>query len=55
MTKKRAYDLNSVNDLVEKNFMTKHGPGNATYDPTGFGTAYVTVPITAGIYGGNTK
>ena len=32
--------------------MTKHGPGNAIYDPTGFGTAYVTVPITAGIYGG---
>lgn len=51
----KAYDLNSVNDLVEKNFMTKHGPGNATYDPTGFGTAYVTVPITAGIYGGNTS
>jgi len=51
----KSYDLNSVNDLVEKNFMTKHGPGNATYDPTGFGTAYVTVPITAGIYGGNTS
>ncbi len=51
----KAYDLNSVNDLIEKNFMTKHGPGNATYDPTGFGTAYVTVPITAGIYGGNTS
>ena len=51
----KAYDLNSVNDLVEKNFMTKHGPGNAIYDPTGFGTAYVTVPITAGIYGGNTS
>ena len=51
----KAYDLNSVNDLVEKNFMTKHGPGNGTYDPTGFGSAYVTVPITAGIYGGNTS
>ncbi|WP_261814112.1 ZmpA/ZmpB/ZmpC family metallo-endopeptidase [Streptococcus bouchesdurhonensis] len=51
----KEYELNSVNDLVEKNFMTKHGPGNATYDPTGFGTAYVTVPITAGIYGGNTS
>ena len=35
--------------------MTKHGPGNGTYDPTGFGSAYVTVPITAGIYGGNTS
>ena len=51
----KEYELNSVNDLVEKNFMTKHGPGNAIYDPTGFGTAYVTVPITAGIYGGNTS
>ena len=51
----KEYELNSVNDLVEKNFMTKHGPGNGTYDPTGFGTAYVTVPITAGIYGGNTS
>ena len=51
----KAYELNSVNDLVDKNFMTKHGPGNAIYDPTGFGTAYVTVPITAGIYGGNTS
>ena len=51
----KGYELNSVNDLVDKNFMTKHGPGNAIYDPTGFGTAYVTVPITAGIYGGNTS
>ena len=51
----KEYDLNSVNDLVEKNFMTKHGPGNGQYDPTGFGSAYVTVPITAGIYGGNTS
>ena len=51
----KEYELNSVNDLVEKNFMTKHGPGNGTYDPTGFGSAYVTVPITAGIYGGNTS
>ncbi len=47
--------LNSVDDLVDNNFMTKHGPGNNVYDPTGFGTAYVTVPITAGIYGGNTS
>ena len=51
----KEYDLTSVNDLVEKNFMTKHGPGNGQYDPTGFGSAYVTVPITAGIYGGNTS
>ena len=51
----KAYNLTSVNDLVDKNFMTKHGPGNGTYDPTGFGSAYVTVPITAGIYGGNTS
>ncbi|HEV6240753.1 TPA: G5 domain-containing protein [Streptococcus pneumoniae] len=47
--------LNSVDDLVDNNFMTKHGPGNNVYDPTGFGTVYVTVPITAGIYGGNTS
>ena len=51
----KEYNLSSVNDLVEKNFMTKHGPGNGQYDPTGFGSAYVTVPITAGIYGGNTS
>lgn len=54
-TEEKEYDLTSVNDLVEKNFMTKHGPGNGQYDPTGFGSAYVTVPITAGIYGGNTS
>ena len=51
----KEYDLTSVTDLVEKNFMTKHGPGNGQYAPTGFGSAYVTVPITAGIYGGNTS
>ena len=51
----KEYNLTSVNDLVEHNFMTKHGPGNGQYDPTGFGSAYVTVPITAGIYGGNTS
>ena len=51
----KEYNLTSVNVLVDKNFMTKHGPGNGTYDPTGFGSAYVTVPITAGIYGGNTS
>ena len=51
----KEYNLTSVNDLVEKNFMTKHGPGNGQYDPTGFGSTYVTVPITAGIYGGNTS
>ena len=51
----KEYNLTSVNDLVDKNFMTKHGPGNGTYDPTGFGSAYVTVPITAGIYGANTS
>ena len=51
----KAYALNSVDDLVDHNFMTKHGPGNGQYDPTGFGSAYVTVPITAGIYGGNTS
>ena len=51
----KEYNLTSVNDLVEKNFMTKHGPGNGQYDPTGFGSAYVTVPIIAGIYGGNTS
>ena len=51
----KEYDLTSVTDLVEKNFMTKHGPGNGQYDPTGFGSAYVTIPITAGIYGGNTS
>jgi len=54
-SEEKEYNLTSVNDLVDKNFMTKHGPGNGTYDPTGFGSAYVTVPITAGIYGGNTS
>ena len=53
--RRKEYNLTSVNDLVEKNFMTKHGPGNGQYDPTGFGSAYETVPITAGIYGGNTS
>ena len=47
--------LRTVDDLVTNNFMTNRGPGNRVYNPTDFDSAYVTVPITAGIYGGNTS
>ena len=51
----KAIPLRTVDDLVTNNFMTNRGPGNRVYNPTDFDSAYVTVPITAGIYGGNTS
>ena len=47
--------LHSVDDLVTNNFMTNRGPGNGVYNPSDFGSAYVTVPMMTGIYGGNTS
>ncbi|WP_176139194.1 SIALI-17 repeat-containing surface protein [Streptococcus sp. 1453] len=48
--------LSSINDLIDNNFMTKHGnPGNKVFHPEDFGTAYVNVNMMAGIYGGNTS
>ena len=47
--------LHSVDDLVTNNFMTNRGPGNRVYNPSDFDSAYVTVPMMSGIYGGNTS
>ena len=35
--------------------LTNRGPGNGVYNPSDFGSAYVTVPMMTGIYGGNTS
>ena len=54
----KVMTLSSVNDLVDNNFMTKHGnPGNGRYRPEDFtpNSAYVNVNMMAGIYGGNTS
>ena len=56
--KEKVMTLSSVNDLVDNNFMTKHGnPGNGRYRPEDFtpNSAYVNVNMMAGIYGGNTS
>ena len=50
--------LANIDDLVDNNFMTKHGnPGNGRYRPEDFtpNSAYVNVNMMAGIYGGNTS
>ena len=54
----KAKKLSSINDLIDNNFMTKHGnPGNRIYRPEDFtpNSAYVNVNMMAGIYGGNTS
>lgn len=51
----KAITLHSVDDLITNNFMTNRGPGNGVYNPSDFGSAYVTVPMMTGIYGGNTS
>ncbi|WP_247919543.1 ZmpA/ZmpB/ZmpC family metallo-endopeptidase [Streptococcus parasanguinis] len=51
----KAITLHSVYDLITNNFMTNRGPGNGVYNPSDFGSAYVTVPMMTGIYGGNTS
>ena len=51
----KAIPLHTVDDLVTNNFMTNRGPGNGVYNPSDFGSAYVTVPMMSGIYGGNTS
>lgn len=48
--------LTTIDQLVNNNFVTKHGmPGNGRYRSEGFDTAYQTVNMMAGIYGGNTS
>ena len=48
--------LISIDDLVDGNYVTKHNmPGNKYYRAEGFDTAYQTVSMMAGIYGGNTS
>ena len=51
----KTIPLRTVDDLVTNNFMTNRGPGNGVYNPSDFGSAYVTVPMMTGIYGGNTS
>ena len=51
----KAIALHTVDDLITNNFMTNRGPGNGVYNPSDFGSAYVTVPMITGIYGGNTS
>ncbi|MDK8386076.1 ZmpA/ZmpB/ZmpC family metallo-endopeptidase [Streptococcus xiaochunlingii] len=51
----KAITLHTVDDLITNNFMTNRGPGNGVYNPSDFGSAYVTVPMMTGIYGGNTS
>ena len=51
----KEIQLNSVDDLVDNNFMTNRGPGNGIYKPNDFASAYVNVPMMTGIYGGNTS
>lgn len=47
--------LSTINDLVDNNFVTKHGVGNGRYRPEDFSSAYVNVNMMAGIYGGNSS
>jgi len=51
----KAIPLRTVDDLITNNFMTNRGPGNRVYNPSDFDSAYVTVPMMTGIYGGNTS
>ena len=48
--------INTIDDLIINNLMTKHGaPGDGTYNPTDFSSAYVNMNMMTGIYGGNTS
>ena len=53
----KTIKLNTITDLVNNNFATKHGVGNGVFKPEDFtpNSAYVTVNMMAGIYGGNTS
>ena len=41
----KAITLHTVDDLITNNLMTNRGPGNGVYNPSDFGSAYVTVPM----------
>ena len=48
--------ISTIDDLVNNNLMTKHGaPGDGTYNPSDFRSAYVNMNMMTGIYGGNTS
>ena len=48
--------INTIDDLITNNLMTKHGaPGDGTYNPSDFKSAYVNMNMMTGIYGGNTS
>ncbi len=48
--------LNTIDDLVTNNLITKHGaPSDRIYNPEDFDSAYVNINMMTGIYGGNTS
>ena len=52
----KAEKITSIDQLVDNNFVTKHGmPGNGRYRSEGFDTAYTVINMMTGIYGGNTS
>ena len=54
----RSKEIQGINDLVENNFITKHGnPGNGRYRPEDFtpNSSYVNVNMMMGVFGGNTS
>ena len=54
----RSKEIQGINDLVENNFITKHGnPGNGRYRPEDFtpNSSYVNINMMMGVFGGNTS
>ena len=57
-SEERSKEIQGINDLVENNFITKHGnPGNGLYRPEDFtpNSSYVNVNMMMGVFGGNTS
>ena len=48
--------IDSIDKLVDNNFVTRHGmPNNGRFRTEGFDSAYQTVNMMAGVFGGNTS
>ena len=55
-TEEKALTISTIDDLITNNLITKHGaPGDGTYNPADFGSAYVNMNMMTGVYGGNTS
>ena len=57
-SEERSKEIQGINDLVENNFITKHGnPGNGLYRPEDFtpNSSYVNVNMMMGVFGGNSS